>query len=263
MKRLVRLEKMLEKGLERLRHPAASRTVLEAIPEVLDAVEDRIEPTGGRGRAFPYRRVLVAFRVSEADRAGARALARDLPERIRGRLASRGCAAPEGLEIAVRCVAARGAGWGDRPFKIHFTRQAEGVAAKPAAPRPQAPPLPALRLVVLRGRTGEKEHELALERINFGRHEKVASASGRGARKNHVWFAASEDTVSRAHARIERTGGAFLLFDEGSTSGTRVIRRGEEIELMPRGTRGVRLEPGDRIELGKGCVVEVAMVRAE
>ena len=38
------------------------------------------------------------------------------------------------------------------------------------------------------------------------RLEKVASSSGKNPRKNHVWFAASEDTVSRAHAHIERVG---------------------------------------------------------
>ncbi|MGH7730478.1 MAG: FHA domain-containing protein, partial [Candidatus Eiseniibacteriota bacterium] len=133
----------------------------------------------------------------------------------------------------------------------------------PAAPPPTPEAPPALRLLVLRGRTGEKEHALALARINLGRLEKVASASGKATRKNHVWFAASEDTVSRAHAHVERVGGDYLLFDDGSASGTRVLREGEEIELMPRASRGVRLRDGDRIELGKGCVIDVRMAKAE
>jgi FHA domain-containing protein len=266
MSRLVKLEKMLERGLDRLRHPETGRELLEVIPEVLDEVEDHLEPSGGRGRVFPFDRVLVALRVASADRPAARALVKDLPERIRERLRLKGCTPPAELEIRVRFVAEPGDDWGERLFRVRYRRPRATTSADAGPPvtRSSAPEAPsALRLVVLRGRTGVKEHELALARINLGRLEKVASASGKGARKNHVWFAASEDTMSRAHAHIERTGGDYLLFDEGSASGTRVLRQGEEIELMPRASRGVRLKDGDRIELGKGCVVEVRMVKAE
>jgi len=265
MSRLVKLEKMLERGLDRLRHPETGRELVEAIPEVLDDIEDHLEPSGGRGRVFPYERVLVAFRVEAADRPAARELLQDLPERIRHRLRGKGCTPPADLEIQIRYVGTPGEDWGDRLYRIRYRRkratavEEEALAAAPSPPK--APPT--LRLVVLRGRTGQKEFELALARINLGRLEKVASASGKGARKNHVWFAASEDTVSRAHAHIERMGGDYLLFDEGSASGTRVLREGEEIELMPRASRGVRLMSGDRIELGKGCMIEVRMGKEE
>ena len=262
MSRLVKLEKMLERGLDRLRHPETSRELVEAIPDVLDEIEDHLEPSGGRGRVFPYDRILVAFRVANADRPAARALVQDLPERIRERLRMKGCAPPADLEIRIRYVAGSGDDWGDRLFRIRYRRSHAAIAldaGSPAASRPVPEAPPALRLSVLRGRTAEKEHALALARINLGRLEKVASASGKGARKNHVWFAANEDTVSRAHARIERVGGDYLLFDEGSASGTRVLRAGEEIELMPRASRGVRLRDRDRIELGKGCVIAVRM----
>ena len=265
MSRLVKLEKMLERSLDKLRHPETSRELVEAIPEVLDDVEDHLEPSGGRGRVFPYDRVVVSFRVASADRPAARALVQDLPQGIRQRLRARGCTPPEELEIQTRFVATPGDDWGDRLFRIRYRRKRTEAAdeSAPAAlpPTPAAPPT--LRLVVLRGRTCGKEQELALARINLGRLEKVASASGKSARKNHVWFAASEDTVSRAHAHIERVGSDYLLFDEGSASGTRVLREDEEIELMPRASRGVRLKDGDRIELGKGCVIEVRMTKAE
>src|SRR5438093_11674340 len=83
MSRLVKLEKMLERGLDRLRHPETGRELVEAIPEVLDEIEDHLEPSGGRGRVFPYERVRIAFRVANSDRPAARELLRDLPERIR------------------------------------------------------------------------------------------------------------------------------------------------------------------------------------
>jgi len=258
MSKLVKLEKMLERGLDRLRHPETGRELIEALPEVLDEIEDRLEPSGGRGRVFPYDRVLVEFRVASADRPAARALVRDLPERMRERLRARGCAPPAGLEIRMRYVDEPQDDWGERLFRIRYRRTS--AARAPDASPTRAPEAPsALSLVVLRGRTGEKEHDLALARINLGRLEKVASTGGKGSRKNHVWFAASEDTVSRAHAHIERVDGEYLLFDEGSASGTRVLREGEEIELMPRASRGVRLRDGDRIELGKGCVIAVRM----
>ena len=264
MSRLVKLEKILERGFDRLRHPETCRELVEAIPEVLDDVEDHLEPSGGRGRVFPYDRMRVTFRVAAADRPAARTLLEDLPERIRHRLETKN-ALPAELEVQIRYVATAGDDWGDRLFQIRYRRPRAAASADTAAseppPVPEAPPR--LRLAVLRGRTGQKEHQLALARINLGRLEKVASTSGKGARKNHVWFAASEDTVSRAHAHIERVGGQHLLFDEGSASGTRVLRDNEEIELMPRASRGVRLEDGDRIELGKGCVIEVRIVKAE
>ena len=266
MSRLVKLEKMLERGLDRLRRPETGRELLEVIPDVLDEVEDHLEPSGGRGRVFPFDRVLVALRVADADRPAARTLVRDLPDRIRERLRLEGCTPPKELEIRIRFVAEPGDDWGERMFRIRYRRQRAETSADAGAPAARsraAEAPPTLRLRVLRGRTGVKEHELSLARINLGRLEKVASASGKGTRKNHVWFAASEDTMSRAHAHIERVAGDYLLFDEGSASGTRVLRQGEEIELMPRASRGVRLKDGDRIELGKGCVVEVRMVKGE
>lgn len=261
MSRLVKWEKMLERSFDRLRHPETPHELVEAIPEVLDDVEDHLQPSGGRGRVFPYERVVVAFRVAAPARAAARALFQDLPERIRQRLRMKGCEPAAELEIQVRCVAEPGEEWGERMFRIQYRRKrARAVAPGPAPePAPRAVPAATLRLTVLKGRTGEKDHELSLARIHLGRLEKVATTSGRGVRKNHVWFAASEDTVSRAHAHIERVGGDYYLFDDGSASGTRVRRDGEEIELMPKASRGVKLRAGDRIELGKGCVVEVGV----
>jgi FHA domain len=260
MSKLVKLEKMLERGFDRLRHPETPRELIEAIPEVLDDVEEHIEPSGGRGRVFPYERVLVAFRVATGARPAARALFQDLPERIRQRLELKGCEPPADLEIAIRYVTEVGEEWGDRLFRTRYRRKRAGSsAATRPAPAPRAAEAPVLRLTVLKGRTGEKDHALRLGRINLGRLEKVASTSGKATRKNHVWFAASEDTVSRAHAHIERDGSDYCLFDDGSASGTRVLRDGDEFDVMPNASRGVRLKSGDRIELGKGCVLEVGI----
>jgi hypothetical protein len=236
--------------------------VVEVIPDLLDEIEDRIEATGGRGRVFPYPRIVIGFRVAAEDRDAARAVLRDLPDRIRGRLRDRGCPGADALEVQVRFVTTPRGDWGERRFQVQYRRTASAAPPDKATPAP-APSRVGLRLLVVRGRTGVKEHQLALSRINLGRLEKVASSSGKSTRKNHVWFAASEDTVSRAHAHIERVGNDYLLFDEGSASGTRVLRASEEIELMPRASRGVRLLDGDRVELGKACAIEVRMTTLE
>jgi pSer/pThr/pTyr-binding forkhead associated (FHA) protein len=59
-------------------------------------------------------------------------------------------------------------------------------------------------------------------------------------------------TVSRAHARrvYDPARGGYRLLDEGSTRGTRIIRRGELIKVPKNDPRGVLLISGDEIQLG-------------
>jgi hypothetical protein len=261
MSKLVKLEKMLERSFDRLRRKDTPQELVEILPEILDDVEDRLEASGGKGRVFPYDRVVIALRAAGDDRIAARGLFQDMPERIRQRLRLKGCEPPAGLEVKIRFAAPeRDEAWGERMFRIQYRRARPGAAkdAPPAAaPAPAPTKAPLVRFTVLRGKGGQKEFEHALARVNLGRLEKVASTTGRGMRRNHVWFAEGEDTVSRAHAHIDRVGTAFSLFDDGSAGGTRILRDGEEIDVMPNASRGVRLKDGDRVELGRKCVVEV------
>ena len=79
-------------------------------------------------------------------------------------------------------------------------------------------------------------------------------------RHNHLVFAddgsAVNATVSRAHAHIQhdREAEAFLLFDDGSSHGTRVLRGGRALAVPRQGTRGVRIEDGDELEFGSARV---------
>jgi hypothetical protein len=255
MSKLVRFEKMLERGFDRLRRKQTPIELLEALPDILDDVEDHLEPSGGRGRVFPYDRVLVALRAEPVERVAARALFQDLLERIQERLRLKGCEPPASLEVKIRFVAEAPPQWGSRRFAVRYRRwRPTAPDAPPPPPRPVE--IPAVRLTVVRGQAGQKSHVLKLTRINLGRLEKAASATGRAMRHNHVWFAEHEDTVSRAHAHIERVGEEYRLFDDGSTGGTRLVRDGEEFDVMPNSGRGVMLQDGDRVELGSRCVVE-------
>ena len=63
-------------------------------------------------------------------------------------------------------------------------------------------------------------------------------------------------TVSREHARIawDPESDAYWLRDEGSASGTLLFRAGRSIEVSRHDRRGVRLESGDEVYLGRAAV---------
>jgi hypothetical protein len=61
--------------------------------------------------------------------------------------------------------------------------------------------------------------------------------------------------VSRAHAHITATPtGEYRLFDDRSSSGTRILRSGRTIALPAGSPRGTKLQPGDEIFFGQACV---------
>src|SRR5262249_41362214 len=63
-------------------------------------------------------------------------------------------------------------------------------------------------------------------------------------------------TVSREHARIawDPESSAYWVRDEGSASGTLLFRAGRSIEVSRHDRRGVRLETGDEVYLGRAAV---------
>lgn len=255
MNKLVKLERMLERSMDKLRRKDTPQELVEMIPEILDDIEDHREPSGGRGRVFPYDRVTISLRVSPEEKGAARSLLEDIGERVRQRLKLKGCEPPPGLDVRVHYHApAEGDEADARPFAIQYRR-----ATRSKAPAPLPPGMPVVRLKVLKGEAGQDQYELKLRRINIGRMESVGSATGRQ-RRNHVWFVESEDTVSRQHAHVEHIAGEFLLYDDGSTAGTRVRRGAEEFEVLQRAGRGVKLCNGDLLQLGRECVIEFRIV---
>jgi pSer/pThr/pTyr-binding forkhead associated (FHA) protein len=62
--------------------------------------------------------------------------------------------------------------------------------------------------------------------------------------------------VSRAHAHLVwiLDEQVFRLHDDGSTQGTRVLRAGRQLEVPGRGGRGVALQSGDVLVLGRARV---------
>jgi hypothetical protein len=265
MDRLVKLEKALEGRLDRLtRRKGAPEEPSEWVPPLLEEIEQRIVPSGGRGRVFPYEVIRVELRVEAATIEAARAVfgAGAFEARVRERLRQVRCETPEGLSVAVR-VRAR-AGEDEAPYAIAFRRPSatRRTEAKAAAERAAAG-VPAVRIVVLAGHARRRIHELRLERINLGRMDSVEGRGAEKLRRNHVAFQDGEDpidsTVSRAHAHIEWfAGDGFRVFDDGSAHGTRVTREGRSIAVARGAVRGVRLRHGDEIELGLAKVTFMA-----
>jgi len=139
---------------------------------------------------------------------------------------------------------------GERAFTIQY-----GSAA--AAPKPPAKLEPA-RLIAVKGKTDRDEYQLIKARTNIGRVAELTDTDERVVRRNDVVF---EDgagdvnaTVSRKHAHIDLSDGAYRVCDDGSEFGTRVFRDGRQIEVPAGNRRGERLRPGDEIYLGRACL---------
>src|SRR3954470_11782546 len=249
----VRLDQ-IAKGLVRSR----TREPLEIVLAILEAVEQRIEPTGRGARVFPFNRVggsIVAHSVEGRGRLDA-VFGGDTPlqTKVLDRLRSAGCS-PIDVVIEVRYVDAAEAGWNVPEFDLQFAR-----IARPDTDRRDLDSDPAL--IEIRAVVGVMERwsfSLASPRIDIGRGAEVRDYRNRLVRTNHVVFTEGEggvnETVSRAHAHIayEPATGRFRLHDDGSEHGTGIIRGGQTISVL-RGTRGVRLEPDDEVVLGEARV---------
>jgi hypothetical protein len=242
------------KGLVRSR----TREPLEIVLAILDAVEQRIEPTGRGTRVFPFDRIEVSV-VAPSREARGRLEAvfageTPLQTRILDRLQSAGCA-PADIVVELQYVDAADTNWNAAEFDLQFARVAaprvEGVAV-------DSQPAP----IEIRAVVGVMErwaYSLAAPRIDVGRGAEVRDERNRLIRTNHVVFTEGaggvNETVSRTHAHItyEAQTGRFRLHDDGSEHGTGIIRGGKTISVL-RGTRGVRLQPDDDVVLGEARV---------
>jgi len=262
--KLVKLEKALEGKLERLtRRKGAPQDPFEWIPSILDEIEQRVVPSGGRGRVFPYELVRVLVRVEPGSAETARAVfgGGAFEDRVRERLREARCEAPDALKVRARVVESGPLGEGESPYTVVFRRPSAGKERSgDAAALLAETGVPSVRILVVEGHARRRIHELKLERINLGRMESVEGRGSQGMRRNHVAFVDRDDpvngTVSRAHAHIEHFAAhGFRLFDDGSAHGTRIVREGRSIPLARGASRGVRLRHGDEIELGVARLV--------
>jgi hypothetical protein len=87
----------------------------------------------------------------------------------------------------------------------------------------------------------------------------VEDDEGRVRRRNDVAFLEEGDvsvTVSREQARLawDEEIHAFRLRAEPGASATRILRDGRSIDVSAQDRRGIKVQSGDEIYLGRACV---------
>lgn len=257
--KVVKIEKRLEKLAER---KDAIASPLEIRRAILDDVEEHVQPAGRSRRVFPYDRLLVEAFPPTGDRAALEAVLNPdegLVDAIRERLHEAGCARIGRLQVAVKIVKKARPDWPRATFQVTYGRSdAPAEGATPAASESTSATRQT-QIVVLEGEAAKKTFTVSGERINIGRLAEVTDRQHRVVRRNQVVFletdADSNQTISRAHAHIQFTApNDYRLFDDHSSYGTRIVRDGRMIDLPSGSPRGVKLQSGDEIHLGRARV---------
>jgi FHA domain-containing protein len=179
---------------------------------------------------------------------------RDLEIRFRERLAELRCEVPSKLQVEVEHLAQAPADWpAGQLYSVECHAEAEVARVAQVDPGNAV----SLRVTVVKGATAEPEYTFTESAIAIGRTAEPADELGR-VRRNHVVFLDAVDgvteTVARAHARIQRVGGQYRIFHEGTSNGTFIIRGGTPIPVAPRDPRGVRVQSGDEVQLGRALI---------
>ena len=233
----------------------ADATPLDISSAVLDDLERRVQPIGGGRRVFPYSRIVVRVSQATADGPALQAALDGLGGRLRTRLEELQCNVPHALEVNAVCLTERPDEWPEgRLFSIECEREdAETTAPLPGRCHSS------LRIAVVQGAAVQEAYRFDQPAVYVGRTAEAVERAGR-IRRNDVAFLDRVDgvteTVGRAHAcvRLDETTGEYHVFDEGSSNGTWVVRHGATIFVPPRDPRGVRLESGDEVRIGRALI---------
>lgn len=252
------MDPMLGRIRDWLRPWMKGTTPIEIRRAILDDAAGRVLAVGDGGRLFPFNHLRVHLLVLDAqERSELEAAVREgwnlqpsLEERLRGLPAKLPAG---GLTIELEWHGEADGRFAERRFFVEYQRREQEAPA--AAPTER----PTVELTVLRGTATQRVYELDLERIHLGRLEEVTDPGGRVRRRNDVVFQDEGEinkTVSREHARISWDGATtgYWLRAEQNASATHILRSGRTIEVSGHDRRGVRLQPGDEIHLGKACL---------
>lgn len=229
-------------------------TPLELLQAAVDELERRIQPAGRGRKTFPYNRVVVRIAQHDADEAAVHAVFRDLGTRLRDRLAELNCEAPESMDTLV-VLEPPPAEAAPAAVRVECFDDAEAGRTAPAGLSKR----PALRITVIKGQCTEAEYLFDEPVIAIGRTAEPADALGL-VRYNHVAFLEARDgvneTVGRGHARLQfdAASGYYVLFNESGSNPTSIVRGGRMIRVAPRDPRGVRVQSGDEVRLGRAVL---------
>ena len=229
---------------------------LELLQATLDALEAKVQPAGRGARIFPYNRIAIRIVQAGADRDAIRAIFRQLESRLRERLAELRCDAPGPIHIDLAVVAEPET---DREPVLSLECLHDQDVAVPEETSPQAGGATRLGIAIVKGQAEQAEYSFTEPMIAIGRTTDPVDAHG-NIRRNHVAFVDSRDgiseTVARAHARLQRDPqtGDYHLFNETSSNPTAIVRGGRCIRVPPREPRGLRVQSGDELQLGRAVI---------
>jgi FHA domain len=255
MSRLHKLERRIDQKLRevlRSSSPDDAPEPLEVRRALLDEIASRTD-TLARGKlSFGYSQVNVRVLLPEPERRRSYELmfleANSLTRDIKSDFEERKVEFPGRLKVEVELVDSLPVGVSDRGFDVSYSNPLSSPLSLNTIP---------IWLTVLIGNAEKNQYCFTKQRINLGRMAEVLDSDLRAVRRNDLPLnddsTAANSTVSRAHAHLEfhPDESRFRLFDDGSAHGTTVVRDGSVI-LVPHGTsKGVLLQPGDEIILGK------------
>lgn len=237
--------------------PGPDATPLELLQASLDELERKVQPAGRGRRVFPYDRIVVRIAQPGADPIAAEAVFRQLEPRLRDRLAELKCEAPPTLVCEVAMIEARDDS--EQPVLTVECSRDQMEAPVRTAHVGAGENYPVVTITVVKGQCTEPEYLFKEPVIAIGRTAEPTDAFGQ-IRVNHVAFLQVRDgvneTVGRAHARLQfdSASGHYHLFNEGSSNPTSILRNGRTTRLAPRDPRGVRVESGDQVQLGRAIL---------
>ena len=232
---------------------------------IVEAVEQQVEPAGGGRHVLPGDAVQVQVLAEHvAQRKALEAVLRDLRDSIRARLLEVRCSVPRQFTVDVSYVRRAPAEWETEQRLSVVVNGFDPDGGRSAGPgrtlhdSPDDQPR-VLGIDVVRGQAARKHFTFSESVVRIGRSLDPTDERGRP-RVNDIAFldndSAENRTVTRGHAviRFDVRRREYRLFDEGSANGTRVVRRGEVIEVARRDPMGVALRSGDEVQLGKAVL---------
>lgn len=252
--RVVTFEQLLDSRMNRLvRSGERDPQPLEVRNAILKEIQAQVVRDAWGGAVFPHAQVVVELLTGALPQgASLEPLTGDrLQAAARQALAELDCRVPSDLSLQIRRMPQPADDWPpDSVYRLRF----DDVSSRHDQPSRAVGPLLTL---TLSPESTPQTFQMLEDRLDVGSVAEVRDRDGRLVRRNAVSISDPEDpkrSVSRRHAHImaspdEYGRMRYVLHDDASTYGTRVVRRGETIAVPP-GTSGVRLRDGDGVYFG-------------
>ena len=234
------------------------RQPLEIVHALLEHVERQVQPAARGTWTFPFNRLTVEFAAPTRDAKARLSAAAGDAESLRARIAEtlKPVCRVGPLDVRIRFRPQASPDWTAPEFNVVCERVEAPAAPPPARGSSPASPTPSLELIVGHGTADRRRFTLTGGRIDIGRGAEVLDTAQRLVRRNGVAFGEdggdANQTVSRRHAHVlyRAASREYRVYDDNSARSTNIVRDGVTIPVPP-GTRGVRLQSGDELTLGR------------